>query len=232
MTYDLKAVQAALNGKGFGPLVVDGKAGPKTSAAIIAFKKSVGYKATDYVGPLTYEKLVGGAVAEAKTDHGPPWYLELLRMIGKHEKRNHKEVAEWLKSDGGTVGDPASVPWCGDAVATALRLAIPNIGIPSNPYLASNWTTWGKEVEPQLGAILVFWRGSPDSWQGHIGFYAGESATNYYVLGGNQSDSVTISPIAKNRLRKGGSRWPILGAPAPSGTKVQMSGGTVSTNEA
>jgi hypothetical protein len=239
MVYNLKVIQKALNARGFEganqrPLIEDGIAGPNTSYAIIKFKRSKGLKATDYVGPITYAKLTGDdseiKAAIPKTTN-PPWYDEMLSMLGKHESRDYNEVSAWLKSDGGTVGDPRKNPYCGDAVQTSLRLHLPNEPMPANPYLASSWATWGRPVEPQRGSIMSFWRESPASWKGHVGFYAGESQHDYYILGANQSDSFTISPIAKNRLRKNGSRWPHGGPPA-TGQKMIMSGGTVSTNEA
>jgi len=160
-----------------------------------------------------------------------PWYDALHKMIGKHEVRDNKELRAWLKSDGATLGDPAVQPWCGDAVETAILVTLPNEILPKNPYLAAAWSSFGKLVKPQKGAILSFWRGSPSSWQGHVGIYAGEDSKNFYVLGGNQSNSISIVPIAKNRLRKNGSRWPLTGQ-EPQNIIVKMSGGIVSTNEA
>lgn len=234
------AIQNALRERGFlgtnkKPLVLDGVQGINTSSAIINFKRSVGLPATDFVGPVTYAKLTGDgtAVTDKIPSKNVPWFDEALKMIGTHERLDHSELSAWLRSDGSTVGDPALVPYCGDGVETALKLAIPDIIVPGNPYLAANWATWGDFVVPQRGAIMSFWRGSPDSWQGHVGFYAGESDENYYILGFNQNDSVNITPIAKNRLRKNGSRWPAekYGF-KPRGQVVRMSGGTVSTNEA
>jgi hypothetical protein len=42
-------------------------------------------------------------------------------------------------------------------------------------------------------AVLVFER--PGG--GHVGYYFGEDATAYHVLGGNQGDAVTIARIAR-----------------------------------
>lgn len=52
----------------------------------------------------------------------------------------------------------------------------------------------------------MFWRKSRQSGLGHVGFYAGEDAGAFCVLGGNQSDQVSLAWIAKNRLV--GARWP------------------------
>jgi hypothetical protein len=44
--------------------------------------------------------------------------------------------------------------------------------------------------------VLIFERGSG----GHVGFAVGQDEKHFYVLGGNQSDAVTIARIAKSRL--------------------------------
>ena len=51
-------------------------------------------------------------------------------------------------------------------------------------------------------AVLIFSRGSG----GHVGFAIGQDDAHFYVLGGNQSDAVTIARVAKSRLL--GARWP------------------------
>jgi hypothetical protein len=64
---------------------------------------------------------------------------------------------------------------------------------------------------------------------GHVGFVVGESASNLYILGGNQSNAVNIMPIAKTRLIA--TRWP-ASLPAGSTEPPRMSGGAISANEA
>jgi hypothetical protein len=64
-------------------------------------------------------------------------------------------------------------------------------------------------VQPVTGAVLIFERGSG----GHVGFAIGQDITHFYVLGGNQSDAVTIARIAKSRLL--GARWPATVPPRP-----------------
>ena len=72
----------------------------------------------------------------------------------------------------------------------------------TNPYWARHWLLFGREVQPIIGAVLVFSRG----FGGHVGFAVGQDDTNFFVLGGNQSDAVTIARVAKSRLL--GARWP------------------------
>jgi hypothetical protein len=77
---------------------------------------------------------------------------------------------------------------------------------------------------------LVFWRGSRKGWKGHVGFYHGEDSTHFHVLGGNQSNAVTVSRIAKSRLLS--ARWPT--GIAVSGKRILVTPGGVltTTNEA
>lgn len=162
-----------------------------------------------------------------------PWVNAMRGALGLHESKDKVALEKWLKSDGDMQMHPDDTPWCGEGVATALKLSIPGIQVPSGHWASSNWLKWGTAVKPQLGCVLIFWRGSPKSWQGHIAFYVGEDALNYFILGANQNDAITITKIAKNRLRKDGARWPLLG-PLPTNKILLMdgSGMALSTNEA
>jgi uncharacterized protein (TIGR02594 family) len=64
-----------------------------------------------------------------------------------------------------------------------------------------------KLSKPAVGAIVVFWRGTPSSGSGHVGFVAGKDASGrLLVLGGNQGDMVSIKPGDTSRLV--GYVWP------------------------
>lgn len=56
--FDIRAVQRALNAKGFGPLVVDGSFGRKTSAAVRAFEDSAGLEADGLLDVATVDRLL------------------------------------------------------------------------------------------------------------------------------------------------------------------------------
>lgn len=195
-------VQVELSERGFDPGRHDGLWGRNTAGATRAFQKAQGLPATAVLDPVTVKAL--GLSFDPKL----PWMEEIKSKRGLHETRHKSSLIRWLTSDGATLGDPAKNPWCGDAVQTAIALTLPDEPLPTNPYLALNWTKFGFAVRPQMGCVLVFWRGSPDSWKGHVGFYAGETDTHYLVLGGNQANQIRYSLIAKNRLRKDGARWP------------------------
>jgi uncharacterized protein (TIGR02594 family) len=76
-----------------------------------------------------------------------------------------------------------------------------------NPYWARNWLQFGRDTKPVIGAVLIFVRGSG----GHVGFAIGQDDTHFFVLGGNQSDAVTVARVAKSRLL--GARWPLTYPP-------------------
>jgi surface antigen len=62
-------------------------------------------------------------------------------------------------------------------------------------------------------SLVVFWRGSRDGWQGHVGFISGvNSDGSLQVLGGNQGNSVNITRFDRSRVLA--YRWP-AGVPAP-----------------
>ena len=76
---------------------------------------------------------------------------------------------------------------------------------------------------PALGAVVVFWRISPDSGKGHVGFYRGETSDSIYVLGGNEGDMVQIEPMSRNQLI--GYWWPVSVKPPVIG-KIAIPPGT------
>ena len=98
---------------------------------------------------------------------------------------------DWVEHD--------SVAWCAAFVGHCLEKA----GLRSTRRLdARSYLEWGIPVDladAQEGDVVVFSRGSK-SWQGHVGFFVKTTGTMIEVLGGNQSDAVTIQRYAKSRL--------------------------------
>ena len=87
------------------------------------------------------------------------------------------------------------IPWCGLFVAVVCKRA--GKPVDNQPLWARSWADYGMQVsKPELGDILVF---SRPGGGGHVGFYVAEDISAYHVLGGNQSDAVTIARIAKTR---------------------------------
>ncbi|WP_170334965.1 NlpC/P60 family protein [Ruegeria arenilitoris] len=202
MSVDYRWVQTRLFDLGFNPGPIDGVRGPRTDAAVVAFKRSIGLRARPYVGPLTLEALRSAPDAKASSI---PWMDEAVRVRGLHEQRNTSALSRWFDASVSWI-DPREIPWCGAFVATCFRKWQPEIELPENPLGARNWKHFGQPTHPVFGSCLIFWRGSPSGWKGHVGFYHGEDPSYFHVLGGNQRNAVTITRIAKERLLS--SRWP------------------------
>lgn len=118
---------------------------------------------------------------------------------------------------------------CGDAVETPIALTLSKEKLPENPYLARNWLKFGKPLEtPIYGSIGVFWREKKTGTKGHVGFLVGEDKDHYYVLGGNQRNSVNVTKISKERFL--GARWPLT-YPIRKMPLPRMSGVPLSVNE-
>lgn len=206
-------IQQALKDKGFDPGPIDGERGAMTVAAIIAFQRVNGLQADGVVGPKTAAKLFGDGVPAERTMRplqGTPWMIEAQSLLGVTEDTSDDDnplIMGWAETlDIDFEGD--EVPWCGLFIAHCFGSQLPTEPRPSGPLGARNWRRFGKETEPQFGALLVFWRGSPDGTLGHVGFYVGENRTHFHVLGGNQADKVSVILMPKRQLI--GVRWPSL----------------------
>lgn len=121
------------------------------------------------------------------------------------------------------------IPWCGLFVAIiAFRRKGVAAEVVKDPLWARNWASYGRRVlTPCLGDVLVFERGSG----GHVGFYVGEDSSCYHVLGGNQSNKVSIARIAKSRCISC-NRPPYVAIPTAVRPYQLAATGDVSTNEA
>jgi uncharacterized protein (TIGR02594 family) len=88
-------------------------------------------------------------------------------------------------------------PWCSSFVNWCVQLAELK---GTNSAAARSWLKWGNEVkEPYEGCVVVIKRGN-SSWQGHVGFFVKEVGNNILILGGNQSNAVTVSSYSKERV--------------------------------
>ena len=157
----------------------------------------------------------------------PPTILQALPLVGTLEtpgKSSNPQIMKWADEVGVArlgykyTGD--DVPWCG--LFAALVVLRAGGKVVNGPLYALNWGNVGTAVKsPVLGDILTFKR----QGGGHVGFYVAEDDTAYHVLGGNQSDKVSVARIAKDRLYR--ARRP-LSSPLPASAtpyRVKAAGG-------
>jgi uncharacterized protein (TIGR02594 family) len=92
------------------------------------------------------------------------------------------------------------IPWCSTFVNwVAWKCGLQYSGKPN----ARSWLNVGTRVIlPEPGDIVIFWRESPQSWKGHVGFFLGLSPdkTRVYCLGGNQGNRVSVSAYRLNTV--------------------------------
>lgn len=158
----------------------------------------------------------------------PVWLEEAEKHIGQKEypgKANNPWIVQlWKKIKRGGIKED-SVPWCAAFVGGCLESA----GIVSSRFeSAKSYLKWGVPLShPLLGCIVVFAR----TGGGHVGFVAGvDKEFRLMVLGGNQSDSVSIAPF--ERVRVVGYRWPKNFPETDATLPIFSSAAPASSNEA
>ncbi|WP_201829524.1 TIGR02594 family protein [Microvirga zambiensis] len=229
-------IQRALLARGYalgnsGPTKngVDGDWGRLSTAAAKDFQAKMGLKVTGQPDETTIVALglrKAGPVL-------PVWHIEAERLKGVKEiagAKSNPTILGWAKALGGWVASfykNDDTPWCGLFIGHVIGKTLPGEVLPSNPLGALNWLTFGRALTvPTVGAIAVFKR--PGG--GHVGLYVGEDATAVHVLGGNQSNTVNVTRVGKDRLQ--GYRWPTTAAAPATGRVHLTSSGKLSTNEA
>lgn len=130
----------------------------------------------------------------------PAVIAEAMRYLGLKEIKgplNEKTIMQWAKDIGvEKTYTSDEVAWCGLFVAKVVQKA--KFNIVKKPLWARDWLNFGtKQSVAMLGDILVFER---PGGGGHVAFYIAEDDKTYHILGGNQSDSVSITRIEKSRI--------------------------------
>lgn len=140
---------------------------------------------------------------------------------------NNPIIMGWAKEVGlsASYGGDA-IPWCGLFMAVIAKRA--GKSFPEKPLWALSWSRFGVAADSAaLGDVLVFKRDGG----GHVGLYVGEDDRAFHVLGGNQSDRVCFTRIARARLHA--VRRPAYRVRPGSVRAYRLAaGGDVSRNEA
>lgn len=136
-----------------------------------------------------------------------PWLETAKKYLGTREISGPKSnplIMGWALKMGGWIAkiyNNDDIPWCGLFVGSCLSNH--GISLPKNPLSALAYADWGVPLsKPTPGAVMVFKR----KGGGHVAFYVSEDAENYHILGGNQSNMVSVVKKPKNPIEA--IRWP------------------------
>jgi uncharacterized protein (TIGR02594 family) len=132
----------------------------------------------------------------------PAWLVRARTFIGFHETGNNRGIEEFIsEAKTGSLGDP----WCA-IFANAMLESVGVRGTRSPAARSFEDNANFSSTQPIVGCIVTFWRVSPDSGQGHVGFFLGQDANNVQLLSGNDDDQVEIAPHPRSRVT--GYWWP------------------------
>src|SRR5690606_6271676 len=128
--------------------------------------------------------------------------MHALAEYGVFEYKNgsNPEVEKYIKSCNGGNNLNDETPWCSGFVNWCAKQA----GASHTDSLSAR--SWLKIANvpnnPQVGDVVILWRGeSDDGVAGHVGFYVSKNEDGTInILGGNQSDKVTIQTYPQNRI--------------------------------
>lgn len=131
---------------------------------------------------------------------------EILKLYGTAEvagTQSNPELLNIMRKHHHTATDDSTTAWCGIMMAEAFDRAGFHDLIPKGYLSARAWLQLPNPTtldEAELGDIVIFWRGTPDGWQGHVSTYVNRVGANVFVAGGNQGDSVKIAAYATDRI--------------------------------
>jgi uncharacterized protein (TIGR02594 family) len=140
----------------------------------------------------------------------PLWLAEARRHIGLRElagSAHEPKILAWWRAIRRSGIKDDETPWCAAFVGGCLEA----VGIVSSRFeSARSYEAWGQPLEASaVGAVVVLRRDGG----GHVGFEVGrDAAGNVLLLGGNQSNRVSIAAFDPQRVVA--RRWP-LAVPKP-----------------
>lgn len=124
---------------------------------------------------------------------GPPWAMWGLGEMAVFEAEGSKDHPRivWYHSFTSAGAAPDSVAWCSSYVNAGMQTC----GYPgTRNKTASSWLRYGVPYKLCIGGILVFGKSDPDAkGTGHVGWCVGWSDEWVLVLGGNQSQRVSVA---------------------------------------
>lgn len=130
----------------------------------------------------------------------PAWMRFAWAEFGQREiagPASNPRIAGYIRRVGHPEAASDDTAWCSAFVGACLdRAGIPGTG----SLMARSYYAWGVPAPASsLGAIAILSRGS-DPASGHVGFLVGMTDDAVFLLGGNQSDAVSVARFDRGRL--------------------------------
>lgn len=138
----------------------------------------------------------------------PAWLTRAWGEFGQREiagPGTNARIAAYFRDAGHAEITDDETAWCAAFVGAMLkRSGIAGTG----SLMARSYSRWGRPCEPpRCGAIAVLSRGS-DPALGHVGILLAITPATIILLGGNQSNAVTVEAYDRGRLIA--LRWPAV----------------------
>ena len=130
----------------------------------------------------------------------PPWLSIAWSDFGQRERpgsATNPAIAAYFRDAGHPEVRDDETAWCSAFVGAVLERS-GHRGTRS--LMARSYLKWGIEADTTtLGAVAVLSRGS-NPVLGHVGFLIGHTPSKVILLGGNQSNAVTVEAYDRQRL--------------------------------
>lgn len=129
-----------------------------------------------------------------------PWMPHAWADLGQREiagSASNPLIVDYIRRSGHPEAANDATAWCAAFVGACLDRA----GIDgTRSLLARSYLGWGRPADPpSLGSIAVLSRGENPAF-GHVGFVVGMTADRVVLLGGNQSDQVSVESFPLSRV--------------------------------
>jgi uncharacterized protein (TIGR02594 family) len=144
----------------------------------------------------------------------PTWLARAQAELGVKEIPGPEDDPRVVEYHSTTTLDATDdeVPWCSSFINWCFVMETMRATCSAR---ARSWLRWGVPMDrPPVGCVVVLARGGGNQpgpavieAQGHVGFFVGfAEGGDVRLLGGNQRDSVCITPYPASRVL--GFRWP------------------------
>jgi len=148
----------------------------------------------------------------------PAWLVHAWAELGQREiagPKSNPRIDDYIRNAGHPQHANDATAWCAAFVGACLERA----GVAgTRSLMARSYLGWGQAAtEPEPGVVAVLSRGANPAL-GHVGFLVGMTDDSVILLGGNQSDAVTVEAFARHRLlglRRPSDSNPINAPPRP-----------------